>query len=227
LEFNGEEQFYENFAFFIVFYVNFSDIFFLFVSMQQPIPEYKVVTIGDSGVGKTCIINRFYYGSFNSLAAPTIGAAYVKSRVDVNGKPVYINIWDTAGQEKYSDLIPMYLRESNVVIICFDINEADSLQKVQHYRNVLSQSIPPEVPIIIAGNKIDLAEDQSKGRDVFSWAMSQGITAFSVSAKTGQGIEDLFNAVATEAHQKAVQVNRINKVIKERREREENPSSCC
>lgn len=195
--------------------------------MQQKIPEYKVVTIGDSGVGKTSVINRFYYGSFNGAAAPTIGAAYVKSRVDVNGTAVFLNIWDTAGQEKYSDLIPMYVRESNAVIICFDVNEADSLQKVQHYKNVLNDSIPPEIPIIICGNKLDLAEDQTAGRDVFSWAVSQEISAFGVSAKTGQGIEDLFNEVATQAHQKANQVNRINKTIKERREREENPSTCC
>lgn len=193
---------------------------------QKPPPEYKVVVIGESGVGKTCIINRYYFGSFNDSNAPTVGTAYVKCRVENNGKVMFLNLWDTAGQEKYSNLVPLYVRDSNAIIICFDLTNPDSLESVRKYRNTLSETVPNEVPILICGNKLDLCSDQQAGREVHEWAISQNIPSFSVSAKSGQGIEDLFQEVATLVHNTGFQVNKINLQLQKQREREENPSSC-
>jgi len=188
--------------------------------------EFKVTTIGASGVGKTSIINRFYFGTFNEMGSPTVGAAYVKCQVELPSGLVVLNLWDTAGQEKYANLVPVYMRDSNAVIVVFDLTQPNQMESVQGYINMIRDSLPPEVPIILAGNKADLASGNA-GYDVHSWAMSNSIPSFSVSAKTGQGIDDLFHAVAEGSLQKLPVVTIANKKLAERRDREENPSGCC
>ena len=194
--------------------------------MNQKAPDHKVVIVGDSGVGKTCVINRYYYGSFTENGSPTVGTAYVRCKVDLESGPVYLCLWDTAGQEKYANLVPIYVRDSNCVIICFDLTRENSLQTVQRYRSMLNEALPSEVPIVICGNKLDLCEDQTAGREVHQWAMQNNMSSFSISAKTGQGIDDMFQEIANLSNRKAAEVNRVNLAIRKQREREENPSSC-
>ena len=84
--------------------------------------EYKVVMVGDSGVGKTSLVEKFYSGGFNEAQHTTVGAAYVKCLVSLNDKTsVTLNLWDTAGQERFQSLIPLYLRNALGLIFVFDL----------------------------------------------------------------------------------------------------------
>ena len=195
------------------------------MSQNQPV-EYKIVFVGESGVGKTSIINRYYFGSFNENNEATIGTGYVKVNVKLENKQVTLNLWDTAGQEKYANLVPIYVRDSNLIVLCFDLTNPQSLSGVQSYYQKLREHIPDEVPVIICGNKTDLCNSQNDGRDVHAWAMNSNMHSFSVSAKTGQGIDDMFHDVAELALQKANVVNQVNTKLRIQREKEENPSSC-
>ena len=187
--------------------------------------EYKITTIGDSGVGKTSIINRIYFGTFNEMASPTIGVAYVKTNVQLTSGSVTLNLWDTAGQERFSNLQPIYLRGSNLVLIVFDLTASNSLDIVKKLKSTVDQSIPSEVPIFVVGNKLDMAP--SSGMDVYSWCSVNNLKYFTVSARTGQNIDDLLQEIATIAHNSSNVVNRALEIDERRRESEENSSKCC
>ncbi|EAY03529.1 small GTP-binding protein, putative [Trichomonas vaginalis G3] len=191
------------------------------------IPEYKIVTIGDHGVGQTCLIMRYYYGEFQENPKPTVGAAYVKVKAEANNHQVQLNLWDTAGQEKYSNLIPIYVQNCHAVIICYDLTEKDQLQKVQAFINTAHESCPPEVPIVVVGTKSDKFEGQNPGAEVGSWCMNNNIEHFITSAATGFGIDDLFVSVATNADKSAKIVNQKNTVLQKKRDAEEQQSGGC
>ena len=147
-------------------------------------------------------------------------------KANVGNTPVNLKLWDTAGQEKYANLVPIYVRDSNLVIIVYDLTNPNPLANVQSYYQKIRDIVPAELPVIICGNKLDLSPNPGTGRDVNQWAATQNIQFFPVSAKTGQGIDDMFQEASSTAHQKAIVVNQVNTRLRVEREKAENPSSC-
>lgn len=195
---------------------------------MSKVPEYKIVTIGAHGVGKTCLINRYYYGDYADSPKPTVGVAYVKVSTEANNHPIVLHLYDTAGQEKYSNLVPVYIRDSHAVIICYDVNEEDSMQKVQGYLQTVNDTIPEEVPKVVVGTKSDLFQSGIPGQAIDEWCSNQNIPHFVTSARTGQGVEDLFTHVGKVADDASHIVTKKNEVLQKKREKEENPrGGCC
>lgn len=102
---------------------------------QSKIPGCKVVLLGDSGVGKSCIISRYIQGTFDQNCASTNGASYASKIVkyDNLGKQLSLDIWDTAGQEKYRALTKFFYKDAVVVILVYDITRADSFANLRDY----------------------------------------------------------------------------------------------
>ena len=90
--------------------------------MEDNLPHYKIIFLGDQAVGKSSILNRFYQDKFEPDYQATIGLDFHSKNTEINGTSVRLLLYDTAGQEKFKSLIPMYIRDANIILIVYDIN---------------------------------------------------------------------------------------------------------
>ena len=125
---------------------------------QGKLRKYKLVFIGDQAVGKTSIISRFQFDTFDDHYQTTIGIDFVSKTVPVDDGTVRLQLWDTAGQERFRSLIPSYINDSQVAVVCYDITSRQSFDNVKSWVEQARQIRGDAVTLIIVGNKIDLAE---------------------------------------------------------------------
>ena len=123
------------------------------------LPSLKIVLLGDSGVGKTTIIARWMTGKYYQSLKPTVGTNHQRKVVQIQEKDVELFIWDTAGQEQFHSLMPMYARNAAAVIIICAIDDISSLKNLQSWINVAKESSEPSPPMILGVNKIDKKDD--------------------------------------------------------------------
>ncbi|OHT13927.1 GTP-binding protein ypt5 [Tritrichomonas foetus] len=156
--------------------------------------DYKVILVGDTSVGKTSIIMRFQHDVFNPNHLETVGASFITKQVDVLGSPANLNIWDTAGQEKYRSLVPMYTRNASTAVIVFDLTNPQSLTILQSWHQQVKEEAPENCKIVFVGNKLDLQATVDRD-SIGKYAADQGVDVFYVSALSGQGINELFEYI--------------------------------
>ncbi|KAJ6253990.1 ras and ef-hand domain-containing protein [Anaeramoeba flamelloides] len=161
----------------------------------------KIVLLGDSGVGKSSIAIRYFYNKFNSTIEATIGATFINQTVQVSTDyEVRLQIWDTAGQERYHSLTLMYFRGAKGVIIVFDVTNQASFRKAKKwFEEILLRGLENS-RVVLVGNKIDCKKsdrivDQSKAEE---YAKENGIMYCETSAKTGEGVKEMFFNLAKE-----------------------------
>lgn len=155
--------------------------------------EVKVVLLGDTHVGKSSLAQRFVADVFDRTMPTTIGAAFLSKVVSLRGTAVKFQIWDTAGQEKYRSLAPMYYRGARAAIIVYDITAAGSFDMLQSWVEELRRNGPPDILIALAGNKLDLAERRKIDRGTATkFAEEIGAFYIETSAATGANVEQLF-----------------------------------
>ena len=162
-------------------------------------PSAKVVLVGDAGVGKTCICERLTKDSFIDSNAPTIGAANFSVSIETDRGKIEFNIWDTAGQEKYRSLAPMYFAGSQAAILVFDLTSEQSLTALDSFFDILQQRAPPDCVYVLVGNKSDKTQERTVSREMAENYQSRIGAAFYIetSAMTGEGVQELFNQLAT------------------------------
>ena len=160
---------------------------------------YKVVTIGAESVGKTSMTTRFIYNIFNQHQPSTVGANYQVFTRDIDGERVNIQIWDTAGQEKFKSLSPIYFRNSSAAIVVFSLTSRSSFRDLEEWIAFFLQHAGAHAKVFVAGNKSDLMEEYEVVPDeARAWAEANGYAFFLTSAKTGDGVEELFSHVAVD-----------------------------
>jgi small GTP-binding protein len=166
--------------------------------MTQSAPFcFKAVLLGDSGVGKTSIVTRWTTGMYQRIANPTVGANHQRKRVVVDEKEVDLFIWDTAGQEQFQSLTPLYARSACVAILTASIVSQDSFDNLSQWIDVLSSATDELPPIVLAVNKMDLRESARLTEEkIESTYVSKFDGHFFVSALTGEGIDNLFQFAA-------------------------------
>ena len=160
----------------------------------------KAVLLGESGVGKTCIIARFINGSFENNIMSTTGASYAGKTMifdEFDGKCVKFEIWDTAGQEKYRSLTKIFYKDARIAILVYDITRKDSFEELKNYWYAqLKESSPDNIIIGIAANKCDLYDNEQVPEDeARAFANEIGAAFKLTSANTNTGIEELFRAL--------------------------------
>ena len=177
-------------------------------------PKFKVIFLGDAGVGKTSIINRRIHGSFDFKVEPTVGASHLLSEVLVEQKNVELCLWDTAGQEQYQSLVPIYIRGANVVVIVGSIVDHQSILNLSKWKEFVMNS--ETQPCIIAlVNKIDINEGYLSNMDDIRNSLSENFeNIFFVSARMGDGIEEVFFSIASMALKSIRPAPKEVKVIK-------------
>ena len=163
---------------------------------ESTVPGCKVVLLGDSGVGKTCIIARYISGSFDKNSPTTNGASFCSKNVRFEqlDKNLLLDIWDTAGQEKYKALTKFFYKDAAVCILVYDVTRKESFDSLKDFwYSQLKENSDPDIVLGVAGNKCDLFEnEQVKEEDARKWAKQIGAVFELTSAQNNTGINDLF-----------------------------------
>ena len=161
--------------------------------INPEIPKYKLIFLGDQGVGKSCILNRFMNGTFTEEYQATIGLDFQSKNVQIDNQDIHLLLYDTAGQEKFRSLIPMYTRDANIILLVYEVTSKDSFLHLNHWLNDLTTVKKDEVIFVVVGNKTDLEDKREVSREEGEqFAKDNDYLFAEVSAKYGEGFEDLF-----------------------------------
>ena len=156
----------------------------------------KLVFIGDPGVGKTCIISRFLKGTFDADQITTVGASYASKTIKISetNESLTLDIWDTAGQEKYRSLTRIFFQGAKLAILVYDITRKDSFENLKNvWLKELKDHADKNVVLGVAGNKSDLYENEEvPEQEAREFAKSIGAIFCLTSAQSNSGIEELF-----------------------------------
>lgn len=190
--------------------------------------KQKVAIGGASGAGKTSLVNRLIRDTFQESVEATVGVAYHQYVVHVGEEAVNLSIWDTAGQERYQALAPIFVRESKAVVFLVDLSQKVSVDEHWGAFERFASVVPEGCVLVVCGSKIDLVEDLQDKRlaELSEWAKNAtGQSIFLTSAKTGQGVAEMFQWIAEE-------IVRREHACAENREREVqdlqgHPGGCC
>ncbi|CAH0025501.1 unnamed protein product [Clonostachys rhizophaga] len=184
-------------------------------SYNNPLKKFKLVFLGEQSVGKTSLITRFMYDSFDNTYQATIGIDFL-SKVDpapdrdsifrgltteqtmyLEDRTVRLQLWDTAGQERFRSLIPSYIRDSSVAVVVYDISNAKSFQNTKKWIDDVRAERGNDVIIVLVGNKTDLNEKREvttqQGEDE---AKKNNLMFVETSAKLGHNVKNLFKRIA-------------------------------
>lgn len=158
----------------------------------------RVVVIGEASVGKTSILNQLIDHSFYEHEQSTVGANYQLFVQEVDGVKIEIQIWDTAGQEKFRSLGPIYFRNSLGAVVVYDVTNRHSFDNLETWINSFQDVAGTNTVVTVVGNKCDMpqAEVQIPESEAEKWAEMHGYEAFRTSAKTGAGVKEAFYALA-------------------------------
>uniref|UniRef100_A0A3B4AU64 Ras-related protein Rab-30 n=1 Tax=Periophthalmus magnuspinnatus TaxID=409849 RepID=A0A3B4AU64_9GOBI len=205
------------------------------MSMEDYDYLFKIVLIGNAGVGKTCLVRRFTQGLFPPGQGATIGVDFMIKTVEIKGEKVKLQIWDTAGQERFRSITQSYYRSANALILTYDITCEDSfrclpewLREIEQYANnqvvtilvgenirhnffllVISCALyvwSRNLILVLVGNKIDLADKREVHRQrAEDFAEAQSMLYLETSAKESDNVEKLFLDLACELIREAKQ----------------------
>ena len=197
----------------------------------------KMILIGDSAVGKSSLMNKFINENFSTQYKATIGADFLTKEITVDGQSVALQIWDTAGHEKFMSFGQAFYRGSDCCFLVFDVTNEQSFKALDTWRNdFLNGACPPNpqsFPFVVLGNKVDLVKKRVISIDLAkSWCKRNGnLSYFEVSARDGTNVELAFSDIARkvlklrkeDVHD--VPVNTIS--LSEDNVREEKDGGCC
>ena len=162
-------------------------------NMNPEIPKYKLIFLGDQSVGKSCILNRFLNDTFIEDYQATIGLDFQSKNVQIDNQDIHLLLYDTAGQEKFRSLIPMYTRDANIILLVYDISNRDSFTNLSQWLKDLTNVNMEEIILCVVGNKIDLSDKRAVNiEEGKKFADEHNLIFQEISAKTGDGFSDLF-----------------------------------
>jgi len=164
---------------------------------SSPLKRTKIVLLGDQSVGKTSLITRFMYDTFDNTYQATIGIDFLSKTMYLDDRTVRLQLWDTAGQERFRSLIPSYIRDSSVAIIVFDITNRNSYMNTTKWIDDVRSERGNDVIIVLVGNKADLSDKrQVTNEEATAQAKELGIMFMETSAKAGHNVKSLFKQIA-------------------------------
>jgi len=207
--------------------------------MSEPQPDslFKLLIIGDSGVGKSCFLLQFIDGDFKEDHNVTIGVEYGAKTVNAGGKQIKLQIWDTAGQESFRAITRSFYRNANGVILMYDLTRLESFENLEDWLREIRLNSDPDVVVYLVGNMHDLADEEREvSTDIAQkFANEKKLDGFiEASAKTAENVSDVFIKVAEvlnkkKEEKKTVQPVKENTpvVLNNQKKPENGKKGCC
>jgi len=168
------------------------------MSNNQNIPQIKLILLGDSGVGKSSIIKRYMEDSFEDYITSTLGSSFLEKTVNVKGKKVKIEVWDTAGQEEFRSVTKIFVKNSKIIILVYNVTDKNSFDGLNYWYDFIQKELGQNVILGLAGNKTDLIFEDGFDEEITSeegkeFAKKINANFALVSAKeSGKEINSLF-----------------------------------
>ncbi|GAB5366070.1 hypothetical protein AAMO2058_001112800 [Amorphochlora amoebiformis] len=159
---------------------------------------FKLLLIGDSGVGKSCLLLRFADQTYTPNYISTIGVDFKIRTIDLDGKTIKLQIWDTAGQERFRTITSSYYRGAHGIIVVYDVTDIDSFNNVKQWLCEIDRYACENVNKLLVGNKCDMENKQVDYATAKQYADQLEIPFLETSAKTGDQVENAFMKMAAE-----------------------------
>ncbi|CAD8048183.1 unnamed protein product [Paramecium sonneborni] len=158
---------------------------------------FKFIIVGDTNVGKSCLLLQFTDSRFRNEHDATIGVEFGSRNLKINDKQIKLQIWDTAGQESFKSITRSYYRGSIGGILVFDVTNRQSFENVQKWYNEIQGYACDKIEMVIVGNKIDLEERREvSSEEAKKFAQKFKFDYFETSAKTGENVDNVFESMA-------------------------------
>ena len=196
----------------------------------------QILLIGDSLVGKTCLIQRYVNGTFKDDYITTVGLDYHTKLEIINNLNVSVKLWDTAGQERFKALTASFFRNAEGVVIAYDVTNSESFDNLKFWISSIKTNLFEKnifIPIIIIGNKIDLEDMREISKDVAStFAKENKFKYFETSAKTGEGVDEAFRDLVNQVlanldKNEEGTIERKSIKIEENKDDKQKKKGCC
>jgi small GTP-binding protein len=159
----------------------------------------KILTLGETTVGKTSLLNKFTENTFSKTQFATIGIDFKLKKININGKTIELKIWDTAGQERYRNLTKQYYKGADGILLIFDLTKKETFLKINDWIDQLNSHFnQDEISIILIGNKKDLSDREISYEEGNERGKELNILYFETSAKTGENVNEAFNSLTNE-----------------------------
>ncbi|KAI3990471.1 hypothetical protein MKX01_023251 [Papaver californicum] len=194
---------------------------------------FKLLLIGDSSVGKSCLLLRFSDDSFVESHISTIGVDFKISTLELEGKTVKLQIWDTAGQERFRTITSSYYRGAHGIIIVYDVTEKESFDNVKQWLIEIDRYANDTVCKLLVGNKCDLIEEKEVETETAkALADNLGISFLETSAKDSINVEQIFLTMAAEIKkrtgtQQPTSNKKVTKTVQMNGQPIQPRSNCC
>ena len=163
--------------------------------------KYKLMVIGESKVGKTSLIKRYTKNEFGGVYLTTVGMDFQDKIIGIENKKVRLQVWDSAGQERFRNITKSYFQSSDGLLVVYDIADKESFEKISFWMNSIKNYAPENVKLILIGNKCDLVNQrQVSVEEGENYAKKFNIKFFESSAKDGTNVNELFFYLANEIY---------------------------
>ena len=192
---------------------------------------FKILTIGESGVGKTCVLRRFVENKFLKNHLATIGIDFKTKTLNINNREIKLKIWDTAGQERFRNITTQYYKGADGIVLVYDVTDDGSFEKIRDWMaQIQSNAQRDELGLVLLGNKCDIEPRVVTEEQGTKMAEELKVSYFETSALNGQGINEAFEQLARDIMKKkgvgddnkdgGMELNKNNK-------KKNNKGDCC
>ena len=199
----------------------------------EPNITFKILTIGESGVGKTCVLRRFVENKFLKNHLATIGIDFKTKTLNINNQEIKLKIWDTAGQERFRNITTQYYKGADGIVLVYDVTDEASYEKIRDWmEQILANTQQEDIGLVLLGNKCDMEPRNVTEEMGKKMAEELKVSYFETSALNGIGIKEAFEQLTRDIMKKrgvgesnsevGVSINNKNKKKKDKKD-----GDCC
>jgi len=191
---------------------------------------FKILIVGETGVGKSCLLLRYADNFFSQSYISTIGVDFKIKKLQLNDKMLKLQIWDTAGQERYRTIVASFYRGANGILLVFDVTDPNTFLNCKHWLSEIKKNTSEGTAIVLIGNKCDQENKRMvDSNEASSFATQNGLKYIETSAKEGTRVDDAFKLLCEACITLAVQKGKDKKdeQLVKPREPQQNPGGQC